>query len=63
MPPLANAASKAALSDDDLPLAPHGLLISLRPHRLSTAGLAVTARTVTEALVGWVGVPAEALLD
>ena len=31
MPPIANAASKAALFDDDLPLTPNGIPISLRP--------------------------------
>ena len=61
MPHTANAASRATLFDDP-PLTPNGIPITCAPADLS-AGLVVTARTVAEVLAGWVGVPAEALLD
>jgi len=34
-----------------------------RSRRSLSAGLVVTARTVAEVLAGWVGVPAEGLLE
>lgn len=50
MPPMANAASKAALSDDDLPLIPNGIPTLSASADLS-AGLVITVRTVAETRV------------